>query len=68
MDICLIYKASPGHKRLFIANGPASGLVYMSGLQAGVYIQMIQTSRNPVITAVSVKGMPNFMKVDDLTS
>ena len=33
-----------------------------------LYIQMIQTSRKPVITAVRVKGMPNFMKVDDFTS
>ena len=32
------------------------------------YIQMIQTSRKPVITAVRVKGTPNFMKVDDFTS
>lgn len=40
----------------------------MQKMTKSTYIQMIQTSRKPVITAVRVKGTPNFMKVDDLTS
>ena len=40
----------------------------MQKMTKSAYIQMIQTSRKPVITAVRVKGTPYLMKVEDFTS